>query len=51
MNLKIANCSIYLSRHGQSLYNVEEKLGGDSNLSDSGKQYDKRLKKILRTRN
>ena len=29
----------YLSRHGQSEYNVLGKIGGDSDLSDLGKMY------------
>eukprot|EP00928_Gymnodinium_smaydae_P054864 TRINITY_DN38562_c0_g1_i1.p1 TRINITY_DN38562_c0_g1~~TRINITY_DN38562_c0_g1_i1.p1 ORF type:complete len:594 (+),score=117.01 TRINITY_DN38562_c0_g1_i1:57-1838(+) len=34
---------IYLSRHGQSEYNVEQKIGGDSGLSPLGSAYSKRL--------
>ena len=47
MNLKIVNCPIYLSRHGQSQYNIEEKIGGDSSLSDMGIQYAVRLSDYL----
>jgi len=35
--------TIYLSRHGESVYNVEKKIGGDSPLSPLGEQYAKRL--------
>ena len=31
--------SIYLSRHGQSMYNREGKIGGDSPLSPAGEAY------------
>lgn len=46
--LKIANllmrnhihpCPVYLTRHGQSEFNVLEKLGGDSELTEKGKTY------------
>ena len=30
---------IYLSRHGESEYNVEDRIGGDSNLTLRGQQY------------
>jgi len=30
---------IYLSRHGQSQYNVLGKVGGDSDLSKAGEEY------------
>jgi len=35
--------TVYLSRHGESVYNVEKKIGGDSPLSPLGEQYAKRL--------
>ena len=34
---------IYLSRHGESTYNVQKKLGGDPGLSPVGEEYAKRL--------
>jgi len=34
---------IYLSRHGESTYNVAKKLGGDPGLSPPGEEYAKRL--------
>lgn len=34
---------IYLSRHGQSEYNVQDKLGGNSDITDSGVVYSKNL--------
>ena len=30
---------IYLSRHGQSIYNTEDRIGGNSNLSPTGQIY------------
>jgi broad specificity phosphatase PhoE len=35
--------TIYLSRHGESTYNVEKKLGGDPPLTSAGDEYAKRL--------
>jgi hypothetical protein len=35
--------TIYLSRHGESTYNVEKKLGGDPALSPAGDEYARRL--------
>ena len=34
---------IYLTRHGQSIYNVKKLLGGDSGLSDLGVKYSEKL--------
>jgi len=34
---------IYLTRHGQSIYNVKKLLGGDSGLSDLGVKYSEEL--------
>merc|ERR1719436_1928495 len=39
---------IYLSRHGESTYNVEKKLGGNPGLSAAGKQYAQRLGEYAR---
>ncbi|KAG0301375.1 Fructose-2,6-bisphosphatase [Dissophora globulifera] len=47
MNLHIAPRSIFFSRHGESLYNVMGKLGGDSDLSARGKQYAKSLPLLI----
>ena len=35
--------TIYLSRHGESEYNLEDRIGGDSNLTARGQQYAKAL--------
>jgi len=44
MNLHIIPRPIYLTRHGESLYNVEDRVGGDSDLSAKGKKYASHLK-------
>lgn len=43
MNIKVVPRTIYLSRHGQSDYNSLKKLGGDSNLTDCGEDYSRKL--------
>ena len=35
--------NIYLTRHGESEYNLLNKIGGNSNLSEKGKLYSKKL--------
>lgn len=35
--------TIYLSRHGESKFNVEKRIGGDSSLSERGVEYSRRL--------
>lgn len=36
-NLKNYSCQkILMSRHGQSLYNLKDQIGGDPELSESG---------------
>lgn len=39
LNINMDNRSIWLSRHGESVYNLEEKIGGDSPLSSRGQKY------------
>jgi len=34
---------IFITRHGKSIYNIENRIGGDSSLSDEGKEYAKNL--------
>jgi len=38
---------IYFSRHGESLYNVEDKVGGDPDLSERGYGYAQRLNQFF----
>ncbi|KAJ3716076.1 6-phosphofructo-2-kinase-domain-containing protein [Lentinula raphanica] len=47
MNLHIRPRSIFFSRHGESQYNVEGKIGGDSLLSPRGMQYAKALPELI----
>ena len=35
--------TVYLTRHGQSIYNTENRIGGNSGLSDKGVTYSKKL--------
>ncbi|QRW00703.1 6-phosphofructo-2-kinase/fructose-2,6-bisphosphatase [Ceratobasidium sp. AG-Ba] len=39
MNLHLKPRSIFMSRHGESQFNVEGKIGGDAPLSERGRQY------------
>eukprot|EP00095_Tigriopus_kingsejongensis_P002382 maker-scaffold527_size145964-snap-gene-0.22 protein:Tk02382 transcript:maker-scaffold527_size145964-snap-gene-0.22-mRNA-1 annotation:"6-phosphofructo-2-kinase fructose- -bisphosphatase 1 isoform x3" len=39
MNIKITPRTIYLTRHGESAYNLQQLLGGDPGLSPRGKEY------------
>lgn len=47
MNLHIKTRSIWLLRHGESEYNLTGKIGGDSNLSERGWRYAKKLPEIV----
>ena len=38
---------IYLTRHGESIFNVKKLLGGDSGLSKNGLEYSKKLYKFF----
>jgi broad specificity phosphatase PhoE/predicted kinase len=39
MHLNLRPSSIWLSRHGQSIFNTQHRVGGDSNLSPNGRFY------------
>lgn len=47
MNLHIKPRSIWLSRHGESEYNLTGQIGGDANLSERGWKYAKRLPELV----
>ncbi|KAJ3354988.1 Fructose-2,6-bisphosphatase [Entophlyctis luteolus] len=47
MNLNIAPRCVYFSRHGESMYNVEGKIGGDADLSPRGWQYAMKLPELI----
>ncbi|CEP19410.1 hypothetical protein [Parasitella parasitica] len=48
MNLHIAPRKIYMSRHGESMFNVEGKIGGDSALSPRGMLYASKLPELIK---
>lgn len=48
MNLHIKTRSIWLSRHGESEFNLTGQLGGDSNLSERGQLYAHRLPQLVK---
>nr|VWO99091.1 GTP-binding protein RHO1 [Ganoderma boninense] len=47
MNLHLKPRSIFFSRHGESQYNVEGKIGGDSALSERGERYAKAMPALI----
>ncbi|KAF8298164.1 bifunctional 6-phosphofructo-2-kinase/fructose-2,6-bisphosphate 2-phosphatase [Clavulina sp. PMI_390] len=47
MNLHLRPRSIYFSRHGESQFNVEGKIGGDAPLSPQGRKYSEALPKLV----
>ncbi|KDN51762.1 hypothetical protein RSAG8_00310, partial [Rhizoctonia solani AG-8 WAC10335] len=48
MNLHLKPRSIFMSRHGESQFNVEGKIGGDAPLSARGRQYAAALPKLVK---
>lgn len=51
MNIHITPRTIYLTRHGESLHNVEGRIGGDSELSERGEEYSQQLTKYIDSQN
>jgi len=49
-NLQISTRPMWLTRHGESLWNVEGRIGGDSPLSPGGEEYARRLAAHVDTR-
>jgi len=47
-NLHLATRPVFLTRHGQSQFNVQGRIGGDAPLSDDGRAYAERLDRWLR---
>ena len=41
--------TIYLSRHGESKYNVEDRIGGNSSITERGHQYARALGTYMNT--
>lgn len=48
MNLHVTPRSIWLTRHGESLYNLENRVGGDPGLSEAGQQFARSLAEEVR---
>lgn len=48
MNLHIKRRCIWLSRHGESEYNLTGKLGGDANISQRGEMYARKLPELVK---
>ncbi|GAA5904611.1 hypothetical protein JCM8208_004829 [Rhodotorula glutinis] len=48
MNLHLTPRSIYFTRHGESQYNVEGKIGGDAPLSAQGEKYMEALPDLIK---
>lgn len=49
MNLHITNRPIYFVRHGETSFNVEDRIGGDSDLNARGAKFAKKLSKFFQT--
>lgn len=49
LNINMENKSIWLSRHGESIYNLQEKIGGDSSLSPRGHKYAQLLPDLIKS--
>uniref|UniRef100_A0A8C7Y760 6-phosphofructo-2-kinase/fructose-2,6-bisphosphatase 2 n=1 Tax=Oryzias sinensis TaxID=183150 RepID=A0A8C7Y760_9TELE len=47
MNIHVHSHSIYLCRHGESDYNVEGRIGGDSELSPRGRHFSHALRDFV----
>jgi broad specificity phosphatase PhoE/predicted kinase len=48
LNLHISPRVIWLTRHGESTFNVQGRIGGDSGLSESGESYARALSKFIK---
>ncbi|KAK9493593.1 6-phosphofructo-2-kinase-domain-containing protein [Lipomyces doorenjongii] len=48
MNLHIKPRCIWLSRHGESAFNLTGKIGGDSDLSARGREYARQLPQLVK---
>ncbi|CCC05221.1 hypothetical protein SMACR_08713 [Sordaria macrospora] len=47
MNLHIRPRSVWLSRHGESMLNLEGRIGGDAELSHRGEEYARKLPELV----
>ncbi|QIW98073.1 hypothetical protein AMS68_003591 [Peltaster fructicola] len=48
MNLHIKPRSIWVSRHGESMYNLSGKIGGDADISERGEAYARTLPDLVK---
>jgi broad specificity phosphatase PhoE len=48
MNLYQSDRPIYMTRHGESLYNIKNQIGGDSELSELGSKYSQALANFMK---
>ncbi|VUZ43135.1 unnamed protein product [Hymenolepis diminuta] len=51
INISVAKRTIYLVRHGESIFNLDGKLGGNSGLSPHGKLFAQKLGKFMANEN
>ncbi|XP_076335527.1 6-phosphofructo-2-kinase/fructose-2,6-bisphosphatase-like isoform X2 [Tachypleus tridentatus] len=51
MNIHITPRSIYITRHGESEFNIQGRIGGDSGLSERGWMYSRALAKFISEQN
>ncbi|KAK1775407.1 6-phosphofructo-2-kinase-domain-containing protein [Copromyces sp. CBS 386.78] len=47
MNIHIRPRSVWLSRHGESMLNLEGRIGGDAELSQRGEEYARKLPELV----
>ncbi len=50
MNLRTRRRTVWLVRHGESVFNVEDRIGGDSELSPRGQSFARSLAAFMQTR-
>jgi broad specificity phosphatase PhoE/predicted kinase len=50
LNLHVQPRSVWLTRHGESAFNVLGRIGGDAPLSDAGRAYAQTLARVVRER-
>lgn len=48
-NLQVSRRPVWLTRHGQSLFNLEGRIGGDASLSEAGREYARHLAEHVRS--
>lgn len=51
MNIRVLPRTIYLTRHGESEMNCEQRIGGDANLSSRGRIYSEKLAEFVKKEN